>query len=277
MKKNCIPLKSSNELTNSTVVIDAQNLENNNENLQPLPSKDEPQGKRMTFSQVFHIKNNDKKKEGTTEKPPKQDANVPKKPVLGCYRGQVVQSKVNSFRKPVPAKDESSATAEKPSAAVPKATKPQPTNTSCVPVKSHRASTVTAATKSVSTASQSKQLLRPPIRSHSSNAQDTLRLGIGRASAHVTIRKGSRDKELVRATPVLSSVNTSSSQEVRGSKTLSRSATAELIARPASSSSTNTKRVGKPDTSDQRRHTIAKATVVDSRSALPRETAGERR
>ncbi|XP_045695032.1 cytoskeleton-associated protein 2 isoform X2 [Phyllostomus hastatus] len=275
VKKNCIPLKSSNELTNSTITIDAQNWENNNETLQSLARKDEPQGKRMTFSRAFHIKHNDKKKEGTTERP-KPDASVPKKPVLGCYRGQVVQSKVNSFRKPVRAKDESSATAEKPSAAVPKAAKPQPTNTSCVPAKSHRASTVAAATQAVSTACQNKQLLRPPIRSHSSYGQDALKHGIGRASAHVTIRKASRDKESVHATPALSGVKTSSSRGVGGNETLSRSITADAIARPAPPPNTSTTRAGEPGAADQRRHTIAKA-AVGSRPALPRETAGERR
>ncbi|XP_045057163.2 cytoskeleton-associated protein 2 isoform X3 [Desmodus rotundus] len=276
VEKNCIPLKSSNELTNSTIAIDTQNLENNNETLQSLPSKDEPQGKRMTFSRAFHIKNNNKKKEVSTEKP-KQDANILKKPVLGSYRGQIVQSKVNSFRKPVQAKDESSAMTKKLSTTVPKATKPQPANTSWVPVKSHRTSAVTAATKSVSTTSQNQQLLRPPIRSHSSNTQDSLKHGVSRASAHVTIRKGSRDKELLQSNPVLSSVKTSSSQEGKGNKTLSRSITAEIIARPASSSNTNAKRVEKAKTTDQqRRHTIAKATI-DSRSAQPKETAEERR
>ncbi|KAF6083817.1 cytoskeleton associated protein 2 [Phyllostomus discolor] len=275
VKKDCIPLKSSNELTNSTITTDTQNLENNNENLQPLPSKDEPQGKRMTFSRAFHIKHNDKKKEGTSERP-KQDANGPKKPVLGCYRGQVVQSKVDSFRKPVGARDESSATAGKPSTAVPKAAKPQPTNTGGVPAKSHRASTVAAATKAASAASQSKQLLRPPIRSHSSYAQDAPKCGIGAASAHVTVRKAPRAKELVRSTPVLPGVKAGSSREAGGNKTLPRSVTAAAVARPAPSWNANTTRAGEPDTADQRRHTIAKATV-DSRPALPRETAGERR
>lgn len=35
----------------------------------------------------------------TIEKP-EQDVNMPKKPVLGSYYSQVVQSKSNSFRKP---------------------------------------------------------------------------------------------------------------------------------------------------------------------------------
>ena len=41
----------------------------------------------------------------TTEKS-KQGANMPKKPMLGSYRGQIVQSKINSFRKPLQVKDE---------------------------------------------------------------------------------------------------------------------------------------------------------------------------
>ncbi|XP_054442626.1 cytoskeleton-associated protein 2 isoform X2 [Pteronotus mesoamericanus] len=277
MEKTCIPLKPSKELTNSTIVIDAPNLENNNQTLQSLPIKNEPQGQRLTLSQTFHIKNNNKKKQVATEKP-KQDANMLKKPVLGSYRGQIVQSKVNSFRKPVQVKDESSAAANKLAATVSKATKPQPASTSSVPGKSHRAPAVMISTKSASTTSQSKQLLRPPIRRHYSNARDTqdsLKQGISRPSFHVTIRKGSRDKEIAQLNPVSSSVKASSFQEVKRNKTLlSRSITSEIIARPASLS--NTRLIEQSKTIDQRRHTIAKATI-DSRSAQPKETAAERK
>ncbi|EPQ17686.1 Cytoskeleton-associated protein 2 [Myotis brandtii] len=96
MGKNCIPLKPSNELTNSTIATDIYNLENN-QTLQLLPITNDRQGQRMTLSQAFHIKNNNKKKQVTTEKP-KQDANVLKKPVLGSYRGQIVQSKIEKSK-----------------------------------------------------------------------------------------------------------------------------------------------------------------------------------
>lgn len=270
MEKNCIPLKPSNELTNSTIDTDTYNLENNNQSLQLLPITNDRQGQRMTLSQAFHIKNNNKKKQVTTEKP-KQDANVLKKPVLGSYRGQIVQSKVNSFRKPVQVKDEHSATTTKLSTPISKATKPQPVNTSSVIAKSHRASNMT--TKFVRAASQNEQLVRPPIRSHHSNThntQESLKQGI----ANVTIRKGSHEKELLQLNTVLSSVKTISSQEVKRNKTVSRSITSEMIARPASSS--NIKQIEKSKTIDQCRHTIAKATI-NSRRAQPKETVEERK
>lgn len=121
MGKNCIPLKPSNELTNSTIATDTYNLENNNQTLQLLPITNDRQGQRMTLSQAFHIKNNNKKKQVTTEKP-KQDANVLKK----SYRGEIVHSKAHSFRKPVQAKDEHSAITKKLPTPISKATKPQP-------------------------------------------------------------------------------------------------------------------------------------------------------
>ncbi|KAM7111579.1 cytoskeleton-associated protein 2 isoform 2-T2 [Molossus nigricans] len=275
MGKNCIPLKPSNELTNSTIATDTHNLEENNQTLQLLPIKDDPQGHRMTLSQAFHIKNNNKKKQVTTEKS-KQDANMLKKPVLGSYRGQIVQSKVNSFRKPIQVKDESSSTTKKLSTTVSKATKPQPINISSITVECHRTSNMNT-TKFVRTTSQNKQLLRPPIRSHHNNThntQDSLKQGINRTSANVTIRKGSHEKELLQLKTVLSSVKTSSSQEVKRNKTISRSITSEMTVRPASSS--NTKLIEKSKTIDQRRHTIAKATI-DSRWVQTKETAEDRK
>uniref|UniRef100_G1QF25 Cytoskeleton-associated protein 2 C-terminal domain-containing protein n=1 Tax=Myotis lucifugus TaxID=59463 RepID=G1QF25_MYOLU len=269
--KNCIPLKPSNELTNSTIATDTYN-EDNNQTLQLLPITNDRQGQRMTLSQAFHIKNNNKKKQVTTEKP-KQDANVLEKPVLGSYRGQIVQSKGNSFRKPVQIKDEHSAIIKKLSTPISKATKPQPRNTSSVTAKSHRASNMMTTTKFVRATSQNGQLLRPPIRSHHSNThntQDSLKQGI----ANVTVRKGSHEKELLQLNTVLSSVKTISSQEVKRNKTVSRSITSEMIARPALSS--NIKQIEKSKTIDQCRHTIAKATI-NNRRAQPKETVEERK
>lgn len=93
-----------------------------------------------------------------------------------------------------------------------------------------------------------------------------------RTSANVTIRKGPPEKELLRLNSVSSNVKTSS-QEVKRKQALSRSITSEVIAKPASS---NTKLTEKSKTIDQRRHTIAKATI-NSRSAQPKETAEERK
>ncbi|XP_070096387.1 cytoskeleton-associated protein 2 isoform X3 [Equus przewalskii] len=271
MGKNCIPLKPSNELTHSTLATDTHNFEDHNQTLQLLPIKDDTQNQHMTLSQAFHFKNNSKKKQMTTERP-KQDANMPKKHVLGSYRGQIVQSKINSFRKPLQVKGESSATTKELATTVSKATKPQPVNTSSVPVDTGRASSVMMTTKFVSTTSRNRQLLRPPIRSHHDNTQNTVRQGISRSSANVTFRKGPHEKELLKVNSVLSSVKTSSSQDVKRSKTLSRSMTSEIVVRPAS----NTKMIEKSKTTDQRRHTIAKA-AIDSRLAQPKETAEERK
>uniref|UniRef100_G1Q086 Cytoskeleton-associated protein 2 C-terminal domain-containing protein n=1 Tax=Myotis lucifugus TaxID=59463 RepID=G1Q086_MYOLU len=272
MGKNCIPLKPSNELTNSTIATDIYNLENNNQTLQLLPITNDRQGQHMTLSQAFHIKNNNKKKQVTTEKP-KQDANVLKKPVLGSYRGHTVQSKVHSFRKPVQVKDEHSAITKKLSTPISKAAKPQPINTSSVTAKSHRASKMMTTTTFVRVTSQNEQLLCPPIRSHHSNTHNTQET----RHCQCYIRKGSHEKELLQLNTVLSSVNTISSQEVKRNKTVSRSITSEMIARPASSS--NIKQIEK--------HTTAKATInrraqpkkkkKKRRRAQPKETAEERK
>ncbi|KAG8524833.1 Cytoskeleton-associated protein 2, partial [Galemys pyrenaicus] len=279
VEKNCMPLKS-NELTNSNIAVDSHALEANNQALQ-LPIKDDPPSQPMTLSQAFHQKNNSKKKQISTEKP-KQDAVIPKKPVLGSYRGQIVQSKVNSFRKPLQIKDESSTT-KTLSATLSKVTKPQPVNTSSILVKSDRPSNMTTSTKFVSTTSQNKELVRPPIRplirSHQDNKQDTMKQGrvkqsISRTSANVTVQKGPREKELPQLNTVVSSFKVSSSQDVKRNKALSRSMTSETVGRPASSS--KTKLMEKSKTVDQRRHTIAKVTV-DSRPARPKETAEERK
>ncbi|XP_058404065.1 cytoskeleton-associated protein 2 isoform X1 [Diceros bicornis minor] len=273
MEKNCTPLKPSNELTNSTIATDSHNFESNNQTLQLLPVKDDTQSQHMTLSQAFHFKNNSKKKQMTTEKP-KQDANMPKKHVLGSYRGQIVQSKINSFRKPLQAKDVSSATTKERTATASEAAKPQPVGTSSVPVNSGKASKLMTTTKLVNTASQSTQLVRPPLRSRHDDTQNTMRQGISRTSANVTFQKGPHEKELLKPNTVVSSVKTSSSQDVKRNKTLPRSMTSEMVVRPASSS--NMKPIEKSKTTDQRRHTIAKA-AVDSRSTQPKETAEERR
>uniref|UniRef100_A0A8D1TUW2 Cytoskeleton-associated protein 2 C-terminal domain-containing protein n=1 Tax=Sus scrofa TaxID=9823 RepID=A0A8D1TUW2_PIG len=273
VEKNCIPLKPSNELTNSAVAIDSPNFEDNNQTLPSLPMKDDPQSQPMTLSQAFHLKNYSKKKQVTVDKP-KQDATMPKKPVLGSYRGQIVQSKINSFRKPLQVKAESSVTTKKLSTTDSNATKPQPVDTGGGTVKSDRDSHVTTAKKFVSTGttSHSRHLVRPPIRSHhSNNTQDATKRDISRMSANVTIRKGPREKEILQLNTVSSSIKTSSSQDIN--KTLSRS-TSEMVARPASSS--NTKLIEKSKGIDQRRHTIVKATI-DSRWARPKETAEERK
>ncbi|XP_053460325.1 cytoskeleton-associated protein 2-like [Nycticebus coucang] len=268
--KKYISLKASNELTNSTVIIDTHKCEDNNKILRLLPNDDNLQSQRMTLSQVFHLKNNSKKKQ-ITEKP-KQDANMPKKLVLRSYRGQIVQSKVNSFRKPLQVKDESSVATKKLSS-IPKATKPQPTNSS-VTVKSDRGSNITAPTKSVSTTSQNTQLVRPPIRSHHDNTQDARKQAFSRTSGNITTRKGPCGKELLQSKPILSNIKTSSSQDIKRNGALSRNTASETIDRSAFSS--NSKLIEKPKSTHQRRYTTANATV-DNRSSRPKETSEERK
>lgn len=277
MEKNCIPLKPSNELTNSTTEIETHGFQDGT--LQ-LSIKGDPQNQNMTLSQAFHLKNN---KNNTKKKPmpaekPNQAANMPKKPVLGSYRGQIVQSKVNSFRKPLQVKNESSATTKQLSTTVSKAIKPEPVNTTNVTVRSNTGSNITAttkfeSTKFVNTKPRNTQLVRPPIRSHYNNTQDTMKQGISQTPASVKIRKGPREKELLQPKTIVSNVKTSSSQDVKRNRVLSRCIASEIVSRPTSSS--HTKLTEKSKTIDQRRHTIAKATV--DRSAQPKETVEERK
>ncbi|KAM4856748.1 cytoskeleton-associated protein 2-like [Urocitellus parryii] len=273
MVKNYILLKPSNELTDSTTEIETHDFQDGTQTLQSSV-KDDPQNQNMTLSRAFHLKNNTKKKPMPAEKP-NQAANMPKKLVLGFYRGKIVQSKVNSFRKPLQVKNESSATTKQLSTTVSKATKPELVNTTNVTVRSNKASNITAttkfeSTKFVNTKPRNTQLVRPPNRSHQSNTQDTIKQGINQTSASVKIRKGPQEKE---PKTIVSNVKTSSSQDIKRNRVLSRSRASEIVAKPASSS--NTKLIEKSKTTDQRRQTIAKATV--DRSAQPKETAEERK
>ncbi|KAM5288035.1 cytoskeleton-associated protein 2 [Ctenodactylus gundi] len=271
-EKNYSPLKP-NELTDSTTAIEKHNFESDNQTLQLLPIIDDPQNQNMTLSQAFHLKNNNKKKQTAAEKP-KQDVHMPKKPVLGCYRGQIVQSKINSFRKRPQVKDECSAITNELSATISTAIKPESVNISNVTVRRDRASNMTVTTKyvgtkPVSTTSQNTRLVRPPIKSHHNNTQNTLKQGISRTSSSVAIRKGPLGKEVLQSKTFLSNAKTSS-QDI--SKVLSGNKTSEVLSRPISSS---TKLIEKSETINRRRYTIAKATI--SRSALPKETAEERK
>ncbi|XP_007943443.2 cytoskeleton-associated protein 2-like [Orycteropus afer afer] len=272
MEKYCITLKP-NELTNSSIAIDTHNCEGNNQPLQLLPVKDDPQTGNMLLNQTFQLKRNSKEKLISTEKP-KQDVKMPRKPVLGFYRGKIVESKINSFRKPLQVKDESSAANKKLSTTLSNATKPQPISTSSITVQSDSTSNRTMTTKIVSTTSQNRQLVRPPIRSHHNNTHEMVKQDISRTSANVTIRKGPRKKELFQLKTDLSSVKTISSQDIKKNKAPSRSIASEIVARPASCS--NTKLIEKSKTMDQRRHTMVKANVNNT-SAQPKETTEQRK
>uniref|UniRef100_A0A8C2UR71 Cytoskeleton associated protein 2 n=1 Tax=Chinchilla lanigera TaxID=34839 RepID=A0A8C2UR71_CHILA len=266
MEKNYIPLKASTELTNSTTA--------DNQTLQLLPVNSDSQNQNMTLSKAFHLKKNHKKNQMITEKP-KQDANVFKKPMLGYYHGHIVQSKINSFRKPLQVKDESFATTNKLSTTFSKGTKPNSVNTSSVTIRSHRTSKTTATTKFENTTSRNTQLLRPPIRNHHSNIQNKVKQDISRTSANsVSVQKKPTEKELLQSETVLflPRVKTTS-QDIKRSKAFSQNMASKTVARPVSI--TNTKLKEKSQTIDQQRHTLAKAAV--DRSAQPKETAEERK
>ncbi|XP_077014274.1 cytoskeleton-associated protein 2-like isoform X2 [Tamandua tetradactyla] len=269
MGKNYIPLKP-NGSTNSTIAVGTYNFEEN-QTTQLFPIKDDPPDQHMTFTQAFHFKKNSKKKQMTTEKPKENAANIPKKPVLlGSYRGQIVQSKVNSFRKPQLVIDGSSATTKKLSTTISEATEPQPINTSSIIVKSNRVSNVTA-TKFASTGCQDRQLVRPPIRSHQNNGLDKVKQGIHRPD-NVTVQKGPTGKGVLQLNTDLSRVQINS-QGTKRNETLSRNLASKVTTRPALSS--NTKLIEQSKTTDQQRRTAAKATF--HRSAQPKETAEERK
>ncbi|XP_075418998.1 cytoskeleton-associated protein 2 isoform X2 [Tenrec ecaudatus] len=273
VENNYNPSKPSKEITNSSLEIDSRNREDDNQSLQLLSMKDDVQNHRMTFSQAFHLKKISKKQIPTDKL--KQEANVPKKPVLGSYHGQVVASKINSFRKPLQVKDASSAANKKLSTTLPNATKPPPVNTSSGTVRTDKPSKVTPSTKPGSTASQNRQLLRPPIRSHHCNTQAKGKQGVSRTSANVTVRKGPDSKELTQVKPHLSSVRPSASQDMKRNGAPLRNTACDLVARPASSSKIKLMEKSKP--TDQRRHTIVAKTSAHSKPAQPRETAEQRR
>lgn len=219
----------------------------------------------MTLDQACHHKDN-KKMQMTAEKP-KQDTNMSKKRVLGYYQGQIVQSKINSFRKLPSVQGESPATAKKLPTAVPKATKArcEPANTISAKASSTAAANRSADTKPVSTTSKNT-LVRPPIRSlHSSTPS------LSRPLANVTVRKGLPEKESHGAEPVVSVVKTSSSQDPKRDKAPSRSIPSKDATRTNLS---NTRLIVKSKDTEQRRSTIAGVTA--HRAAQLRDTTAER-
>ncbi|KAL6032559.1 hypothetical protein STEG23_009581 [Scotinomys teguina] len=262
--KNCIPLKAD-DITSS----ERHNLKDNIQAVQLLSTEDDFQGQTMTSDQACHLK--DSKMQAAAEKP-KQDGNMSKKRVLGYYHGQVVQSKINSFRKLPNVKGERPAADKKLPAPVSKAAKAQSVPANAISI---RASNVTAATKAVNAKSSSttskNTLVRPPIRSLHSDTQGTAKQGPSKTLANVTVRKGPFKKELLRPEPVASVVGIRP-QDTKRDKAPSRSVTSEGIARTNLS---NTRPIERPKNVDQRRYTVAGATV--HRSVLPRGTTGERK
>ena len=260
VEKNCIPLKAG-EVTSSEI----HNSKDNVQAVQLLFTRDDLPGQTVTLDPACHHKDN-KKMQMTAEKP-KQDSNVSKKRVLGYYHGQIVQSKINSFRKLPSVKGESLTTTKKLPTTVSKAMKAQsePANTVSVKASTTAAATKFADAKPVSTASKDT-LVRPPIRSLHSSSHGAAKQGLSRPLANVTVRKGMLDKESHRSEPVVSVVKAGSSQAP------SRSIASKDAARTDSS---NTRLMVKPKDTDQRRYTIAGASV--HRSAQLKDTTAERK
>ncbi|XP_041529763.1 cytoskeleton-associated protein 2 isoform X1 [Microtus oregoni] len=251
VEKNCIPLKAD-EVTSSEI----HNLKDNIQAVQ---------------DQACHLKDN-KKVQAATEKP-KQDANMLKKRVLGYYHGQVVQSKINSFRKLANVKGETPAATKKPPATMSKASKAQSAPGNAVSI---RASSVSAAatfvkTKSVSSPSRNT-LVRPPVRSSlHSNAQGAGKQGPARTLANVTVRKGPLEKDSRQSERVVSVVDTRP-QDTKRDEAPSRSIASEGVARTNLS---NTRLMEKSKAIDQRRYSVAGAAV--HRSVQPRESTEDRK
>ncbi|XP_075598026.1 cytoskeleton-associated protein 2 isoform X2 [Balearica regulorum gibbericeps] len=115
-EKNVILNSSTITLTNST--------SGTNYNPEDHASKDEVteiNSQHMSLSKSFLQIKSIKEKQLITEKQ-NSSASLPKKPVLGTYRGKVIQSKINSFRKAPKSEVEKSSLPDKK--LLPSATKP---------------------------------------------------------------------------------------------------------------------------------------------------------
>ncbi|XP_026706968.1 cytoskeleton-associated protein 2 isoform X2 [Athene cunicularia] len=121
-KKNVILNSSTIRLTNS--------ISGTNYNPEDCASKDEvteTKSQRVSITKSFLQIKNIKKKQLIGDKQ-NSSIGLPKKPVLGTYRGKVIQSKINSFRKaPKNGGENSSLTGKK---ILPSATKPAPSSLS---------------------------------------------------------------------------------------------------------------------------------------------------
>ncbi|NXE12917.1 CKAP2 protein, partial [Lophotis ruficrista] len=113
-----------NVILNSSTITLTNSISGTNYNPEDQASKNEVterKSQHVSLSKSFLQRKSRKEKQLTAEN---QDSNVnlPKKPVLGTYRGKVIQSKINSFRKaPKSEGEENSLPDKKP---LPSATKP---------------------------------------------------------------------------------------------------------------------------------------------------------
>ncbi|XP_001378187.1 cytoskeleton-associated protein 2 isoform X1 [Monodelphis domestica] len=280
VERNGAPLKSTNLLTNSTIDIDACYRENCDQIIQVPSNEDDPKIRNISLSQTFRLQRNTKEKQLIAEKL-KQDTTFLKKPVLGSYRGRVVQSKVNSFRKPSTVTDESSMISKKTSATVLK-TRPQSVSSTNLPVKGSQITSVSVSTKSNSTTtSQNKTAFQHSGKKQVDFIQNKEKEAIVRNSTNVTIRREPNKKIVPLSKPVLPNVKTNlnsgkKENEVQSKCRTSGAATTHVSeAKPASSFSTRFREDSK--IVDKRRYTLTKAPISTGRTALTKESAEERR
>lgn len=188
--------------------------------MQLLSMRDDFPGQTVTLDQACHHKDTEKM-QMTAEKP-KQDTNM-KKTSAWLLSWQIVQPKINSFRKLPNVKGESLATTKKVPTTVSKATKAQcePVNTISIKASNTTAAIMSADTKSVSTMSKNT-LVQPPIQSLHRSTHGAVKQSLSRPLANVTVRKGSPEKESHQSEPAVSVVKTSSSQDTERDKALSR-------------------------------------------------------
>ncbi|XP_036601783.1 cytoskeleton-associated protein 2 [Trichosurus vulpecula] len=278
-ERNGTPLKSTIVSTNSAIDV-AVVPENCDQTIQMLPNEDDPKIHSVSLSQTFRLKRNSKEKQLIAEKL-KQDATLPKKPILGSYRGRVVQSKVNSFRKPSVVTDESSMTSKTTSTIVPKI-RPQSVSGISVAVKGGRTTSLTVSTKADGIASsQNKTAFQSSRKNQVATIQNKEKEATVRTSVNITIRREPHKKRLPLSNPGLPNVKTNliSGKKENEAPLKCRTSVAATIhgseSKPASTFSSKFREDSK--TVDKRRYTLTKAPISTGRTALTKETTEDRR
>ncbi|XP_074073309.1 cytoskeleton-associated protein 2 [Macrotis lagotis] len=274
-----VSLTSTNVLTNSTKDNDVCCPKNCDQTMQVLPNEDDPKIRCVSLSQTFRLKRNIKEKQLVAEKL-KQDATLPKKPVLGSYRGRVVQSKVNSFRKPSDVTDESSLISKTTATTVNKI-RPQSVRSTEVTVKDDRATSVTISTKSGGTASsQNKTAFQPSSKNQVDAVQNKDKI-TAKTSINVTTRREPPKKRLPLSKPALPNIKTNLISGIKENEASSkyRTSVAATVhvseSKPALTFSSKFREDSK--TADKRRYTLAKAPLNMGKSILTKESTEERR
>jgi len=119
-----------NVILNSSTITVTDSVSGTNYNPEDHASKDEVteiQCQHVSLSKSFLQKRSIKEKQLIAEKK-NSSVSLPKKPVLGTYRGKVIQSKINSFRKTPGSEGEKSSLPDK--MLCPSATKPAASSSS---------------------------------------------------------------------------------------------------------------------------------------------------